>query len=299
MSLPRQIIPGRVYFLSRRCLMRMFLLRPDAVTNQTLEYCLAEAAQRYGMVILLPLAMSNHEHTVLYDPDGRIVEFMAHHHQMVAKSINAHRKRSENLWSIEPPCLVELADTEDVIRKLIYTATNPVKAGLVSKAADWPGFSGVKAFLEGTPIVARRPKHFFRADGPMPETVTLELRIPPHLGDPDSIRAAVRRGIAEVEAECAAALKRAGKRVLGAAAVKRQPWQTCPDARAIQRGIRPRVAAKWLWRRLEILQRNDEWQCDYRAAYAAWRAGEPAVFPVGTYWLARFANVTVASAKNC
>jgi hypothetical protein len=29
-----------------------------------------------------------------------------------------------------------------------------------------------------------------------------------------------------------------------------------------------------------------------------WRAGLPAVFPPGTYWLARFANITVARYAN-
>ena len=295
MSLPRQILPGQSVFLTRSCLLGMFLLRPDKVTNQTLEYCLAVTAQRYEMVILMPLAMSNHQHTVLYDPNARIAEFMHDFHMLVARAVNAHRRRSENLWSVEPPCVVVLADREDVIRKIVYTATNPVKAGLVSKAVDWPGFTGIHAFLSGKPIVARRPKHFFREFGPMPETVTLELKIPPHLGDADELRAEVKRRIEEVERDCA---KRRSRRVLGAAGVKNQPWHSCPDAQAISRGIRPRLAAKSLWRRLEILQRNAEWQGDYRAAYSAWRDGEPAVFPVGTYWLARFANVTVASAKN-
>jgi hypothetical protein len=36
----------------------------------------------------------------------------------------------------------------------------------------------------------------------------------------------------------------------------------------------------------------------YRAARLLWRAGLPAVFPPGTYWLARFANITVARYAN-
>jgi hypothetical protein len=33
---------------------------------------------------------------------------------------------------------------------------------------------------------------------------------------------------------------------------------------------------------------------DYRVARLSWLAGLPAVFPAGTYWLHRFAGVTVA-----
>ncbi len=278
--------------------MQMFLLRPDDITNETFAYCLAEAAQRFDITIILPLAMTNHQHTILYDPKCNQSAFMAHFHKLVAKAVNAHRGRRENLWSVEPPCMVELADTNALINKLIYVATNPVTAGLVSKAEDWPGFSGVRAFLDDEPIVTHRPAHYFDKDGDMPETVILKLEIPRRFGDPAWIRERVRQGIEDVEAECAAKCRRAKKRVLGAAGVKAQDWRSCPSSRRQRGGIRPHVASKWIWRRLEVLQRNKQFQKDYRAAYAAWRAGEPAVFPAGTYWLARFANVTVASAEN-
>ncbi|MBE7449451.1 MAG: hypothetical protein HS111_11300 [Kofleriaceae bacterium] len=42
MSLPRPIYPGSFCLLTRRCVQRMFLLRPDAVTNNNLAYCLIE-----------------------------------------------------------------------------------------------------------------------------------------------------------------------------------------------------------------------------------------------------------------
>jgi hypothetical protein len=47
------------------------LLRPDAKTNNAWVYLLGEAAQRFGRVVVLSQLMSNHHHTVLYDPDGR------------------------------------------------------------------------------------------------------------------------------------------------------------------------------------------------------------------------------------
>jgi hypothetical protein len=62
-----------------------------------------------------------------------------------------------------------------------------------------------------------------------------------------------------------------------------------------ERGLRPRVAARSRWQRVAALQRNRDFIDAYRAARMLWRAGLPAVFPPGTYWLARFANVTVAA----
>jgi putative transposase len=46
MSLPRPVIPGRTYLLTRRCSERRFFLRPDHATNNNYLYCLAYAAQK-------------------------------------------------------------------------------------------------------------------------------------------------------------------------------------------------------------------------------------------------------------
>ena len=60
MSMPRQVLPGQFYLVTRRCTQRQFLLRPDAATNNAFTYCLIEAAQRTNIEVLLPCAMSNH-----------------------------------------------------------------------------------------------------------------------------------------------------------------------------------------------------------------------------------------------
>src|SRR5206468_10929665 len=138
-------------------------------------YCLAEAAKRFGIEVLLPCAMSNHHHTVIYDRDGKVVEFLEHFHKMFAKSQNCLRGRWENLWANEPVCIVHLATREDVLDKLVYVATNPVKDQLVERVHHWPGVNGLAALLGHKPLVAHRPRHFFRDDGPMPESVTLNL----------------------------------------------------------------------------------------------------------------------------
>ena len=84
MSLPRQVLPGRFYLVTRRCTQRQFLLRPDTATNNAFTYCLIEAAQRTQIEVLLPCAMSNHHHTVIFDRFGRYPEFVEHFHKMFA-----------------------------------------------------------------------------------------------------------------------------------------------------------------------------------------------------------------------
>ncbi len=100
MSAPRQILPSTFYMLTRRCTQRQFLLRPDDATNNAFLYCLAHAAQRCGIEVILPVVMSNHHHTIVFDRRGTIVEFTEHLHKLVAKSQNALRGRWENFWSV-------------------------------------------------------------------------------------------------------------------------------------------------------------------------------------------------------
>jgi putative transposase len=72
MGLPRAVIPGRVYLISRRCAERRFFLRPDAAMTEAFVYCLAAAARRTGVQIIFSAVMSNHHHTGVIDPEGRL-----------------------------------------------------------------------------------------------------------------------------------------------------------------------------------------------------------------------------------
>jgi REP element-mobilizing transposase RayT len=293
-STPRQVLPGTFYMLTRRCTQRQFLLRPDRRTNEVFLYCLAEAAQRFGIDVILPSVLSNHHHTIVFDRPGRIVEFTEHLHKFVAKAMNALRGRWENFWSSEPPCFVRLVEPSDVLDKLVYAATNPVKDRLVERVHHWPGVNGLAALLHRRTLTIQRPRHFFRDAGPMPPAVTLDLVIPPELGDPDDVRQRLRARVAVIEDEVAASRRRTGAPILGRRAILRQPWRGQPASHAPRRGLRPRVAARSVWSRVEALLRDRAFVDSYRAARLRWRAGLDAVFPPGTYWLRRFAAVHVA-----
>lgn len=293
MTMPRPVFPGRFLFITRRCTQRMFLLRPDEATNNAFTYLLGEAAQRFGITIILEQMMGNHHHMVLYDPEGRYVEFMEHLHKFVARSQNALRGRWENMWSTEEPCVVELLTRAELLDKLIYTATNPVKDGLVEKVHHWPGPRFLSALLTGKPLRATRPMHFFREDGPMPAEVELVLKLPDDFENKEEFLDELRRGVAEVEDACARERQTSGRRVVGRRSVLRQHWSASPTSHEPRRGLRPRVASRNAWRRIAALQRNKEWQAAYRDARRRWKAGEDVAFPYGTYWLRRFAHVRV------
>jgi hypothetical protein len=296
MTLPRQIVPSSFYMVTRRCTQRQLLMRPDEITDQTFLYCLGVAAQRYRIEVILPSALSNHHHTNVFDRHGTIVEFVGYFHNLFARAQNAHRGRHENLWSNEPPNILRLEGYDDVVNKLVYAATNPVKAGLVDHHHHWPGVNGFSDLVNRRVQRIYRPPHFFRGDGPLPEFVDLQYTIPPELGDADTVLAQLREMVDAEEARLGAERLRTGKALLGASGVRRQSWRTMPSSVEPRRGLRPKFAARSFWSKLEAIRRDRAFVNAYRAARALWLAGLDAVFPIGTYWLRRFANVPIATA---
>jgi hypothetical protein len=243
--------------------------------------------------VLLPCAMSNHYHAVIYDRAGRYPEFIEHFHKLLARSQNALRGRWENMWSCEQTCVVRLVGREAVMDKLVYTATNPVQDHMVERVHHWPGVNGLTALLTGRPLRATRPLHFFRAGGPMPEELELPLTLPAELGPAAEVLAELRDRVRAVEVERAAERARTGRRVLGRRAVCAQSWRESPASVEPRRNLRPRVASRNKWARIEALMRNRAFAMEYAIARDRWRNGIPAVFPPGTYWLQRFAAVPV------
>lgn len=284
--------------VTRRCTQRQFLLRPDPVSANAFLYCLIVAAQRYHIDILGFMQMSNHLHDELFDREGNTPAFNEHFHKLLAKCMNAYRGRWENFFSSEQVSVVRLETLDDILDKLVYIITNPVKDGLVARVDDWPGANSYRALVDGTPLVATRPTHFFSEHGSMPAQVSLTLRLPPELGDHDAFVARLKARVEAVEAEYARRFAAAGRTPLGRYAVLRQSWRESPTSREPRRGLRPTVAARNLWARIEALQRKREFVHDYRRARAAFLAGAPVPFPYGTYWLRRFMNVEVDGAPR-
>jgi len=153
-------------------------------------------------------------------------------HSLFAKCENALRSRWENLWSSEQVCVVWLVDPADVMGKLVYVATNPVKDRLVERVHQWPAVNGLGALLGQRLRRATRPRHFFRLDGKMPAAVTLQLVLPPELGDPEQLRAELRQQVAAAEVAAAAVRRHTGAGVLRRRAILRQSWRDSPASRA-------------------------------------------------------------------
>jgi hypothetical protein len=135
--------------------------------------------------------------------------------------------------------------------------------------------------------------HFFRPDGPMPDALELPLTLPAELGPAAAVLAELRDRVRAVELARAAERARTGRRVLGRHAVLAQSWRESPMSVEPRRNLRPRIATRSKWARIEALLRNRAFVLEYAIARDRWRNGIPAVFPPGTYWLQRFASVPV------
>ena len=284
--------------ITRRCTQRQFLMRPDRETNNAFIYCLAVAAERYRIRVIFTAAMSNHHHTGIEDPDGNYPAFLEHFHKLFAKCQNALRGRWENFWSSEQTSVVRLVDPGDVVDKMVYALTNPVKDRLVEKAHHWPGVSSLAALMHGKTLVASRPRHFFRDEGGMPDVVSLSFPRPTAFKDlsQEEFAAMIDLRIRALEESVTAHRRLTGVQVVGRRAVLAQEWSARPNSHEPRRQLDPRVAARSKWSRIEALMRNRAFRDAYIAARDSFVAGiRDVVFPAGTYWLRRFVQASCAT----
>jgi hypothetical protein len=279
--------------VTRRCSQRRFLMRPDGDTTNAFLYCLAFAAAQTGVGIVFFIACSNHWHGGIIDHHGRLPEFLECFHKLFAKHQNARFGRWENFWASEQTSVVQLVGPDDVLAKAAYAVSNPVKDNLVAKASDWVGASSWAAHLDARPLVAFRPRHFFRPDGPMPAEISFSLAQPPgfeNLG-PTAFVEQLRAKVREIESLAAQRRAQSGTPILGMKAVLKQPLGARPKSREPRRRLSPRVACRNTWRRIEALARNRHFLMAYNAARALLVNGLQAIFPPGCYWLRRFVHV--------
>lgn len=298
MTPPRRVLPGTTVFVTRRCSERRFFLRPSRPTNEIGLYVLALAAQRYRIHVHAFCVLSNHLHLVVTDVDGRLPAFMQYFTSLVARAVNASLGRFEGLWasgcsysSVEP-----LAPS-DVLAKIAYVLANPVAAGLVKRGSDWPGLWTAPEQIGTTKLTVRKPKTFFDPKGYLPETVELELTVPPCFTSADDFRAQLSAAVRELEEEHHRRLASQGRHFLGSARVCAQNPRASPRPGEPRFGLKPRVAARDKWRRIEGLFRLKSFEQDYRTSRASWCAGiRDVVFPAGTYLMRIMYGVQVAGA---
>ena len=280
--------------ITRRCSERRFFLRPDPETNNAFLYCLALATQRTKVEVTFSSAMSNHHHTGIEDPEGTFPVFTEYFHGLLARCQNAYLGHFECFWSSEPTSVVRLLD------KMTYAFTNPTAADLADTIDEWPGVATFNETLSGGQVTATRPKHFFRDDGDMPESVTLTIHRPKAFRDlgQDEWATMVTEKVRAKESDERQRRKDKGIAVLGREGVLKQNPMAAPKTAAPHFQMSPRLAAKNKWARIEALLRNRGFLTKYKDAIERHLAGVAnVIFPFGTYWMRKFGKVFCETAE--
>jgi REP element-mobilizing transposase RayT len=282
MTLPRRVLPGTSYLVTRRCSERRFFLNPSRITTEIFLYVLAVAAQRHDILVHAACVLSNHCHLVVTDTKGQLPKFMQYLDSLVARAVNASIGRFEGFWAKDGSySAVEPLDPSDVVRKVAYVLGNPVAAGLVRRGAQWPGLWTAPEQIGTATLTARKPSVFFDPNSHLPATAELALTVPPRFPSAAEFRSVVTTELQAIEA------RHQGRKFLGVARVLAQSPFARPAPGEPRFEISPRIAARDKWRRIEGLLRLKEFVEEYRSAWADRRSGAGnVVFPAGT-WLLR------------
>jgi hypothetical protein len=149
---------------------------------------------------------------------------------------------------------------------------------------DWPGLWSPPERIGAGSLEFSRPEHFFRANGVLPERSSMDLVAPPGFASDTEFGRALAAALAERERTAVAAREADGSGILGVDRVLAQPPSSRPSSGERRRELRPRVACRDKWKRIEALGRLVEFLRCYRKAWNAWRTGAlGVVFPAGTY----------------
>lgn len=149
----------------------LFLLRPDVEVNAIIAAALCAAIAATGVGVLAFVVMGNHWHLVLRVTDDpmSLSRFMQISKSEVALAINEHRGRHGPVWS-DRYHAQPILDDASLIGRIVYTLMNPVAAGLVARAAEYPGLSsleanvGIRAACGAVEVPIERPPQWVELD---------------------------------------------------------------------------------------------------------------------------------------
>jgi REP element-mobilizing transposase RayT len=297
---PGRQLPGMSFLITRRTVCRTHLFQPDAVIAQLFLYILAVCAARYGIIVHAVVLMSTHEHIVLSDPLGKLSEFLAQLHRLMALTVKIHRKWQGAVWDSDPPSEVELITPQAVIEKLAYVMANPVEAGLVMCAHQWPGVTTLPTQLGTAQFTVERPEIYFDADNPIwPEAATLQLQMPEIGLSDEAIRERVAAELDVLERKARAEVKAKGWRFLGPQRIAQlsplkqasssEPVRKRNPTFAVGRGQRTAF-----FHAVKVLR---TFRKLYQEALSEWRKGvRDVIFPAGTRLMRVLHQVRVAPA---
>lgn len=294
MTPPRQVLPDTSLEITQRTLGRAFRFLPRREIRQLVLYVLGVAAMRYDVSLYGFALLVTHYHLTMRDRLGNYPDFVRYLNSLLARSMNALQGESDKLWSGSGYVAVRPQSGEDLVRKIVYGMANPAAAGLVNRLEDFPGLV-ISPDDIGREIEVERPRFFFRDKGSMPDKVVLRFEIPPefeHLGL-EGYRRLLWEQLREKEHEHRVERRASGRSVVG----RKRLMQAALGQRSTSWEqwftLRPEVAARLQADRVAAIRALKSFRTSYREAWRRWREGDREVeFPVGSWWLPKYAGAT-------
>jgi len=297
---PRRFTPEAAFCEVQRTVDRQFLFKPDDTIRNIIGAAAGRAQKRFPVKLYWLDFNINHKQTgkaaLSSSPEHiqNLVRFDQLFNSLVARGINRLLRREGPLYSTRNRS-EEALDDASLEQQLLYAVTNPVKDGLVDRAAHWKGVSSYSQLATGVPdrytYIDWTAWH--RAGGerskklPTAFTRTVEVElspIPAWEGLPAHKRQALfRRRVREMEQDYREQREGEGRRVMG----KRKLEKLDPRARprtAKPRTRQPLVHASTIAGRREF---EAGWRAYLEAYYYAsglYLQGVPDVeFPAGSF----------------
>lgn len=276
--------------LTRRCSERRFFLRPDDYINEVAAFEVGKASERHGQEIYAAMAMSNHVHFGVGDTTGKRSDFMRESMSGIARAQNNALERKGHFWEAGSYGDTVLLDNNAIERKLLYIWLNPIFAGLVSRAEDWPGFKILPRHW-GEKIRIEKPDRFYGRKSP--EVVEFVPQPPP--GYEEMSLAEVKEHFENLlrlaEEEIAELRRERGLTCKGAEAVCDVDPFDHPKTREPLRRLNPRFATRDAELMASATATYREFRRNYETIRQRWIAGKKVTFPCGTLQLRRQAPV--------
>lgn len=291
MTTARRIVAGTTHLITRRCSRRTLLLVPDKVCWDSFLYCLARAAEKYGVIVHAAVMMGNHIHLLVTDSRGVLPQFMAWFIRQFARCIQKHRNWPWPVWENGTYSNQEICTEEAFWDALLYIFCNPIKAGLVHRLSEWKRGLITSKMIESGKVIAEKPPVLFGPSAPSKATLKLCA--------PDFLECGHKKFVRMIEEQLSAAIESAKasiKRFIGWKRVLQTNPQSQPRTKHQKFTMSPALKAvtgKAL--RLAIAELKAFRQA-YKEAYEAFAAGEHnTVFPKGTWWMTQYGGACACS----
>lgn len=142
----RQMPPGGVYHLTARGTNKARIFEADIDRNRFLNY-LGAATERYDWTALAYCLMGNHIHLLVTGSPEAVSTGMRDVLGSHARAFNKRMGRSGHVFG-DRFHHVTIEEHDQMVAAVRYIALNPVRAGLVRRAEEWP-WSSYAAMMAG------------------------------------------------------------------------------------------------------------------------------------------------------